>query len=207
MRTSVDRACLVGVKIAPGMTGPCCRRRRVLPPLLAAVALWAGSADVAAQGSAATGRAALEAFYDATGGPGWTDNTNWKTAAPLGEWFGVTTSDGRVTALRLRRNALTGSIPAELGELANLVWLDISLNNLSGPLPVGLGDLTRLRFLDLGANDLTGPIPTELGGLASLEFLILSSNFALTGPPRRSQPPAGLGGDPAGSASGAARHV
>ena len=83
--------------------------------------------------------------------------------------------------MRLRRNGLTGSLPADLGELANLVWLDISLNDLSGPLPGWLGDLTRLRFLDLNANALTGPIPTELGSLVNLEILVLSNNFALTG--------------------------
>ena len=57
--------------------------------MVAVVALWAGlAASAAAQGSAATYRVALEALYDATGGPGWTDNTNWKTSAPLGKWFG-----------------------------------------------------------------------------------------------------------------------
>ena len=62
-------------------------------------------------------RAALEALYDATGGPGWTDSTNWKTSAPIGEWFGVSTdAAGRVTGLNLRGNDLTGSIPAELGK-------------------------------------------------------------------------------------------
>ena len=54
----------------------------------------------------ATGdRAVLEAFYDATGGASWTDSTNWKTSAPLGDWYGVTTdSSDRVTELRLPNN-------------------------------------------------------------------------------------------------------
>ncbi|MCY4030158.1 MAG: hypothetical protein OXH75_28090 [Acidobacteria bacterium] len=38
--------------------------------------------DAAAQGSVVSDRAALEAIYDATGGASWTDDTNWKTAAP-----------------------------------------------------------------------------------------------------------------------------
>ena len=64
--------------------------------MLATAALWAGlGADAAAQGAAAD-RAALEALYDATDGPGWTHGTNWKTA-PLGDWHGVTTdASGRV---------------------------------------------------------------------------------------------------------------
>ena len=126
------------------MTGPHCRHRS--SPLLAAVALSAGLAGNAdAQGSDATDRAALEVLYDATGGADWTDNTNWKTAAPLGEWYGVATdADGRVTELALDDNGLADAIPSELGNLADL------------------------RGLGLGSNDLTGPIPAELGNLVNL---------------------------------------
>ena len=164
------------------MTGPHCRRRSA-PLLLAAVALWAGlAADVAAQGSAATDRAALEALYDATGGPGWTDSTNWKTSAPIGEWFGVSTdAAGRVTWLNLRGNDLTGSILPALGNLANLESLYLYLNALTGPIPGELGSLVNLESLGLWGNALTGPIPGELGSLVNLESLDLSEN-ALTGP-------------------------
>ena len=134
------------------MRGPHCRRRSA-PLLLAAVALWAGlAADVAAQGSAATDRAALEALYDATGGPGWTDSTNWNTSAPIGEWFGVSTdAAGRVTGLNLRGNDLTGSIPPGLGNLANLESLYLHLNALTGPIPGELGSLVNLGTLASGA--------------------------------------------------------
>ena len=164
------------------MTGPRCRRR-LSTPRLAACALWAGlAAEAAAQGSAASDRAVLEALYDATGGPDWIDNTNWKGAAPLGEWFGVTTDTaGRVRSLVLSGNGLAGPIPAELRNLANLELLYLWNNALTGPIPVELGRLTRLRALDLGSNELTGPIPAELGNLANLELLYLSRN-ALTGP-------------------------
>ena len=47
-------------------------------------------------------RDALEALYRATDGPNWTDNTNWLTDAPLGQWYGVTTDRaGRVLELDL----------------------------------------------------------------------------------------------------------
>ena len=164
------------------MRGPHCRRRSA-PLLLAAVALWAGlAADVAAQGSAAADRAALEALYDATGGPGWTDSTNWKTSAPIGEWFGVSTdAAGRVTGLNLRGNDLTGSIPPGLGNLANLESLYLHLNALTGPIPGELGSLVNLESLGLWGNALTGPIPGELGSLVNLESVDLSEN-ELTGP-------------------------
>ena len=106
------------------MTEPRCRRLRIVT----VVALCAGlAAGAAAQGSAATDRVALEALYDVTGGPGWTDNTHWKTDAPLDQWYGVETNGSRVSTLRLdgydetvRRhvgNELAGSLPAELGTL------------------------------------------------------------------------------------------
>ena len=169
-------------------------RRRSAPLLLAAFALWAGlAADAAAQGNAAADRAALEALYDATGGPGWTDSTNWNTSAPIGEWFGVSTdAAGRVTRLVLRGNGLTGPIPTALGDLALLQTLNLGSrwdstsqqsfeNALTGPIPPTLGRLTGLRRLYLSGNDLTGPIPAELGSLVNLGFLNLRDN-ALTGP-------------------------
>ena len=165
------------------MTGRrCCRRLSSL--LLAVGALWAGStADAAAQGSAATDRVALEALYDATGGPSWANRTNWKTASPLGEWHGVRTDDdGRVTRLRLDRNGLTGPIPGALGDLARLEELSLRENRLTGSIPAALGRLTNLDWLRLDRNDLTGSIPAALGRLANLRGLYLSHNDFDPGP-------------------------
>ena len=76
------------------------QERKVLP-LLAVVIVWVGLAgDAVAQGSVASDRSALEALYDTTGGASWTNSTNWKTSAPLGDWYGVTTdASGRVTGI------------------------------------------------------------------------------------------------------------
>ena len=137
------------------MTEPGCHRPRIVA---VAVALWAGlAAGAAAQGSAETDRVALGALYDATGGPGWADNANWKTSAPLVEWFGVSTDgDGRVRRLRLGGNGLTGTLPGALGDLARLEELSLWENRLTGSLPPSLGRLNNLRNLDISDNDLTG---------------------------------------------------
>ena len=146
------------------MTRPHCRRRSA-PLLLAAVTLWAGlAADAAAQGNAAADRAALEALYDATDGPSWNDSTNWKSAAPLDEWYGVTAdASGRVTELRLGENGLIGSIPTALGRLGALEWLDLNSNELRGSIPSALSSLGNLFFLSLYRNDLDGAVPAWLG--------------------------------------------
>ena len=164
-----------------------------MSPLLLFVAVWAGhGAEAVAQGSDASDRAALEALYDAAGGESWTNSTNWKTSAPLGEWYGVTTdAAGRVTELHLAGNALTGSIPAALGDLLFLQRLDLEHrldatlqqwfeNSLTGPIPSTLGNLVHLKELKLAQNALTGPIPEALGNLENLEHLSLWGN-ELTG--------------------------
>ena len=122
-------------------------------------------------------RAALVALYNATGGVNWTNNTNWLSNEPLSEWHRVETDkDGRVTALRLVANELSGEIPAELANLTNLQVLSFSINTLSGEIPAELGNLTNLQGLSLSANTLSGEIPAELGNLTNLERLDLLQN-------------------------------
>ena len=146
----------------------------------AVVAAFASAA--AAQDDAAADRAALEALYDATGGDGWTNRTNWKTAAALRHWHGVTTdADGRVTGLDLHRNGLAGPLPPALGRLTRLESLDLGRNALTGPIPGALGSLANVELLILSRNDFTGPVPSALGGLVDLEIISLGSN-ALIGP-------------------------
>ena len=94
-----------------------------------------------------TDRQALEALYDAAGGSGWRRSTNWKTAAPLDQWYGVKTDNGgRVIKLNLNQNGLRGTIPVDvgiLGNLTNLESLNISRNELTGTLPLSLTNLQR----------------------------------------------------------------
>ena len=136
---------------------------------------WSPAADL-------TDREILVALYNATDGANWTDNTNWLSDEPLGDWHGVTTdADGRVTELSLSRNSLAGTIPSELGSLSSLTSLSLGRNNLTGAIPAELGNLSNLETLWLGDNQLTGAIPAELGSLSILNYLGLESN-ALTGP-------------------------
>jgi Leucine-rich repeat (LRR) protein len=74
-----------------------------------------------------------------------------------------------------------GVIPKELGELPNLVDLDIHGNNFIGIIPPELASISSLETLDLSSNKLTGLIPPELGNLRNLVYLNLAQN-KLTGP-------------------------
>ncbi|GJN27594.1 hypothetical protein PR202_gb15628 [Eleusine coracana subsp. coracana] len=143
------------------------------------------------------------ASWDSVGSGG---NMSAATPASYCRWHGVTCGArgrrrGRVTALVLRGQDLTGSMiaPSPLADLAFLRRLDLSQNSLSGgvptPLPVSLeylnlsrnalrgpvppelGSLRRLRVLSLEVNNLTGTVPAVLGNLTSLAILSLTNNY------------------------------
>lgn len=59
-------------------------------------------------------------------------------------------------------NALTGKIPAEVGQLQSLSILVASNNRLTGGLPSHIGLLSNLRTLELDGNRLTGGITSQL---------------------------------------------
>ena len=124
---------------------------------------------------------ALVALYNSTDGANWTDHTDWLLTNSPCNWYGVFCSDGRVTALDLGYNQLTGPLPPELGNLINLTELDLAGNQLQNSIPAQLGDLSNLLILELRSNQLSGSIPAELGNITNLDFLSLYNN-QLTGP-------------------------
>ena len=94
------------------------------------------------------------------------------------DWDGVRLggTPQRVTRLDLDENALTGSIPEELGRLSRLRELLLDRNALTGELLEELGNLTQLRNLYVADSQLTGAIPQELASLPNLTILILGGN-------------------------------
>ena len=116
-------------------------------------------------------RDVLEFLYRTTGGDNWRNNANWLTSAPLSEWAGVTTENGRVRYLELRDNNLKGPIPRSLGRLDRLFILYLGSNSLTGRIPSEIGELRGLRDLHLSRNEISGPLPPELGNMAGLRDL------------------------------------
>ena len=145
--------------------GSCNRLRGTL---LNAAANYSYGATSSATPIHAGDRDALVALFDATGGSDWFNKWRWKSGAPLGRWHGVTTnSAGRVTGIDLSGpfgNGMTGSMPVEIGELTDLIRLDLSGNDLSGPLPEQLADLPKLAELNLSGTRLCVSEALRAGG-------------------------------------------
>ncbi|KAB1203670.1 hypothetical protein CJ030_MR8G002764 [Morella rubra] len=78
--------------------------------------------------------------------------------------------------LDLGANELIGHIPTSVERLRNLVGLYLDDNRLEGPIPSSLCHLKRLFEVYLGGNELVGYIPECIGNLSSLRGLYLEAN-------------------------------
>jgi Leucine-rich repeat (LRR) protein len=132
-------------------------------------------------------RNALIALYNSTNGDGWINRANWKVGSSFNTvgtectWNGVmcNAAGDAVTRVILNVNNLSGTLPAELGNLPALEFLDLSGNSLTGFIPPALGNLSNLLSLALNNNSLIGFIPPELGDLSALSELNLQVNLLI----------------------------
>lgn len=76
----------------------------------------------------------------------------------------------------MERGNLTGTVPTEIGQLENLIFIDLDYNILTGTLPPELYNLVNLTQLDLNNNMFEGGID-GIESLQELEFLQLHSNM------------------------------
>ena len=125
---------------------------------------------------------ALQAFV--TANPDAEVLADWfKTKTPC-SWWGIYCGDSpkTVKGLRLPVYAPPGiffdhpltSLPAEIGDLSQLTYLDLSANELTS-LPAEIGNLSQLTTLYLQYNELTS-LPSEIGNLFQLTNLYLFDN-------------------------------
>ncbi|KAL5230846.1 hypothetical protein ABZP36_029622 [Zizania latifolia] len=108
----------------------------------------------------------------------WTNYpSTWNSGDPCGGWDGVMCAGDRVTSLRLSSVNIAGTLSTSIGQLSQLIYLDLSFNkDLGGPLPGQIGNLKQLKTLILAGCTFTGSIPAEIGSLQELYFLALNSN-------------------------------
>ena len=118
---------------------------------------------------------ALVALYDSTDGDNWIVNTDWNVTNTPCSWYGIACSGKHVVTVSLRANKLTGTVPAEIGNLTNLHTLYIDRNQLTS-LPPEIGNLANLSTFYVYNNQLSS-LPTEIGNLAKLHtFYVYSKN-------------------------------
>lgn len=103
------------------------------------------------KGNLKTDSLALVALYQATGGTGWTNRTNWITGK-VNTWQGVTETGGQITAVNLAKNKLTGNVPDAFADLAALQTVNLAGNAIT-KLPVLTGS-TGLTLLNVSGNRL-----------------------------------------------------
>ncbi|XP_076894088.1 receptor-like protein EIX2 [Bidens hawaiensis] len=87
----------------------------------------------------------------------------------------------KLESLRFAESGLSGNLPQQLGNLKNLVLINLYDNSISGLIPDSLGNLSSLETLELGFNSISGPIPDSIGRLSSLRSINLRSNY-VSGP-------------------------
>lgn len=125
--------------------------------------------------------------------PGWIRKDHWMTEKGVCMWYGVhcaelpeedpvteskTQYDANlpVTAIKIRKNNIMGSLPLEFRALHELNLLDLKTNKLSGSFPTHMGQLFSLEYLHLSDNHMRGSLPGDIGMLESLKTLDLRHN-------------------------------
>ncbi|KAM0940724.1 putative protein kinase RLK-Pelle-LRR-VIII-1 family [Dioscorea sansibarensis] len=126
--------------------------------------------------------AALNAVAD-----GWQNKPgSWNGFDPCGSaWLGINCTNSHITSIILPSVGVTGTLAGDIGNLPELLFLDLSYNpGLGGSLPASIGKLRKLKNLILLGCGFSGQIPPELGNLQRLTILALNDNkFSGSMPP------------------------
>ena len=139
--------------------------------LAAAIALWGC-------GKRPSDKEILTLIYNSLGGENWKEayKLNWNSDAPLSDWSNVTVDEeGRVTSLAISEGS--GKIPPEIAKLTNLkslrIYIDNGANGIADCIPEEIGKLAGLEDLSLTIKGVDAKIPS-LAGMTGLKKLNLS---------------------------------
>lgn len=74
------------------------------------------------------------------------------------------------------KSVMTGELPKEIGQLKELVFLDLGRQHFSGTLPEEIGNCTALQEIDLEGCRFTGSLPSSLTNLSELHSFLAEGN-------------------------------
>ena len=99
------------------------------------------------------------------------------------KWTGIKVKDGRVTSINWISERLTGTVPAEIGQLSALTKICLRNNELVGEVPFSICNLTNLKELTLRQNmQLTDELPSSFVKLTNLRKIDLYQTKIANGP-------------------------
>jgi hypothetical protein len=110
-------------------------------------------------------RFALAVLYFNNGGEAWTTSTNWLSGEDVCTWYGVECDrfGEKLEEIDLTNNNLVGTVPNEVNYFQDLRSLWMRRNALTGTIPaLALGQLPVLTILYLEENQLSGGVDASL---------------------------------------------
>jgi Leucine-rich repeat (LRR) protein len=81
-----------------------------------------------------------------------------------------------VTEFFLSDTIMKGTIPADLGLLTALEYVDVSYNGLTGTLPESIGQWTAMTYFNANNNKMTGTIPASIGNWSRIQVAYFDNN-------------------------------
>lgn len=101
---------------------------------------------------------------------------------PVCSWRGLTCSNSNdVVAVDISSLGLVGSIESWNFSESSIKSFAMSYNKFAGNIPDSIGELNNLVYLDLGYNLFSGRIPQSLALLPKMNTMLLDGNSNITG--------------------------
>jgi hypothetical protein len=105
-------------------------------------------------------------------------NVWWDPCSSMCSWEGISctsSTEGLRFVTAIKRSIWASTVPAVLGNLAQLTHLDLSQRSLTGTLPVSIANLKKLEYLDLAQNP-SLHVDAPVDSMLALQLAVYNNN-------------------------------